>query len=109
MPYVPEVDRLETQIVDQDYHRVVAHYGFMEIPSIPSVVQRAARRLPLRNRLENATCFVGRETFSATNSGKMRAWQEKLFAFMARNSADITMVFDLPSDQVVELGSRLDL
>ena len=109
VPYVPESERLEVQTIDKDYYRVVAHYGFMEIPAIPSVVRRAARRLPLRHSLGNATYFVGRETFAATNAGKMRAWQEKLFAFMSRNSADITMVFDLPSNQVVEVGSRLDL
>lgn len=109
VPHVSEGDRLETQMVDDGYYRVVAHYGFMEIPDIPSVVRRAARRLPLRHSLHNATYFIGRETFAATDAGKMRAWQERLFAFMARNSADITMVFDLPSNQVVEVGSRLEL
>ncbi|MBS2033548.1 potassium transporter Kup [bacterium] len=109
VPYVPEAERLEVQILDEGYYRVVAHYGFMELPNIPSIVKRAARRLPLRHQLSNATYFIGRETFAATNSGRMRAWQERLFAFMARNSADITMVFDLPSDQVVEVGSRLEL
>ena len=109
VPYVPEADRLETQTIDEGYYRVVAHYGFMEIPAIPLVVRRAARRLPLRHRLSNATYFVGRETFAATDQGRMRAWQEKLFAFMSRNAADITMVFDLPASQVIEVGSRLDL
>ncbi len=109
VPYVAEADRLETQMIDEGYYRVVAHYGFMEIPAIPTVVRRAARRLPLRHRLGNATYFVGRETFAATDAGRMRAWQEKLFAFMSRNAADITMVFDLPASQVIEVGSRLDL
>jgi KUP system potassium uptake protein len=109
VPYVPESERLEVETIDQNYYRVVAHYGFMEIPAIPSVLRRAARRLRLHHQLKNATYFVGRETFAATNAGKMRAWQEKLFAFLSRNSADVTMVFDLPTDQVVEVGSRLDL
>jgi KUP system potassium uptake protein len=31
-------------------------------------------------------------------------WQEALFAFMERNASQVTDYFNLPDDQVVEIG-----
>jgi KUP system potassium uptake protein len=39
----------------------------------------------------------------------MSRWREKLFATLARNAADITHYFDIPPEQVVEIGNRVEL
>ncbi len=39
----------------------------------------------------------------------MAAWQESVFAFMARNSADLASFYHLPSERVIELGIRVEL
>ena len=109
VPEVEEVERVQVEVVDEGFYRVVARFGFMEIPAVSAVLQRAARQLPLRNSLKEATYFVGRETFLGTSHGRMSALEEQFFAFLSRNSTDITRVFDLPSNQVMELGTRLDL
>lgn len=109
VPVVVEAERVQVEIVDEGFYRVVARFGFMEIPAVTPVLKRAATQLPLRNSLDEATYFVGRETFLATSQGRMSAWEEEFFSYLSRNSADITRVFALPTNQVMELGSRLDL
>jgi KUP system potassium uptake protein len=36
-------------------------------------------------------------------------WQEALFAFMERNAAHVTDFFNLPGDQVVEIGRQISI
>lgn len=107
-PYVAEDSRVVASVVEDCYYRVVARYGFMEMPCIPEVMNRAAQQLPLRTPPSEATYFVGRENFVG-HTGHMAHWREKLFAALARNAADITHYFELPPEQVVEIGNRVEL
>ena len=109
VPEVAESERVSVEVVDEGFYRVIARFGFMEIPSVPPVLERAAARLPLRNSLAEATYFVGRENFLSTSQGRMSALEEEFFAFLSRNSTDITKIFELPSEQVMEMGTRVDL
>jgi len=36
-------------------------------------------------------------------------WQETLFAFMERNAAHLTDFFNLPGNQVVEIGRQISI
>ena len=109
MPYVDEDTRVQIRKVEEGYYRVSLRYGFMEIPELPSHIVDAAAQLPLRGSLEEATYYVGRETFEATDANQFVGWQESLYAILARNSADMTRYYALPTAQVVEIGTRLDL
>ena len=59
--------------------------------------------------LAYATYYLGRETFLATPKGKMGTVSESLFSYLSRNSVTATSYFAIPSEQVVELGSQIDL
>lgn len=109
VPYVEEKDRLMVRTVSEGYYRISLRYGFMDIPEVPSGIRAAAALLPLRGSLEEATYYIGRETFEATDANQFLGWQESLYALLARNSADMTRYYGLPPSQVVELGTRLDL
>jgi KUP system potassium uptake protein len=52
---------------------------------------------------------VGRETFLATKRGKMGAFRESVFAFLSTNAAPATLFFGILPEQVVELGTQVDL
>jgi KUP system potassium uptake protein len=39
----------------------------------------------------------------------MSFWREALFSFLSRNAMDATRFFKIPPDQVVEIGSRVEL
>ncbi|HEY8040395.1 MAG TPA: KUP/HAK/KT family potassium transporter [Polyangiaceae bacterium] len=105
VPYVDREDRLSVEDLGKGVFRVIARAGFMETPNVPRLLAEA--KLPID--LEDATYFLGRETFLAGKGGKMGVFSEGLFAFLSRNARSATSWFGIPPDQVVELGMQLDL
>jgi KUP system potassium uptake protein len=105
VPYVKAQDRVRTEDLGNGFHRVWIQAGFMEKPHVPQLL--ASAHLPVD--LQDATYFLGRETFLAGKGGKMGVVSESLFAFLARNSKSPTQWFSIPPDQVVELGMQIDL
>jgi len=53
--------------------------------------------------------LLGHETFAATEKGGMGPVTEGLFAFLSRNAKNATDQFNIPPEQVIELGARIDL
>ena len=41
------------------------------------------------------------------DGGGLPRWQEGMFAFMERNASHVTDYFNLPDDQVVEIGRQI--
>ena len=109
VPTVPEGDRLTTASLGNGFFRIVARYGFMETPNVPVLLQRACKGLSLELEPSKVTFYLGRETFLATPKGKMGTVSESLFSYLSRNSVTATSYFAIPSEQVVELGSQIDL
>jgi KUP system potassium uptake protein len=105
VPYVKPPDRVRSEDLGHGFFRVWIHAGFMEKPHVPRLL--AAAKLPVD--LEDATYFLGRETFVSGKGGKMGVLSESLFAFLSRNSKSATSWFGIPPDQVVELGMQIDL
>jgi KUP system potassium uptake protein len=54
--------------------------------------------------------FVSRQKIVPTESvGSMALWRDRLFATMARNSGDVTDYFNIPTNRVIELGTRVQI
>ena len=53
--------------------------------------------------------YLGRETLLSTGTAKMASWRKGLFAFLSRNSWNVTTYFGIPPNRVVELGSQVEL
>ena len=45
IPTVAPEDRVEWSDLGQGFYQVIAHYGFMEMPSVPEIIVRTPRRL----------------------------------------------------------------
>jgi KUP system potassium uptake protein len=108
-PTVPEKDRYQVESLGKGFYRIVATYGFMETPDVPALLQSACKKLDLEIDPATVTYYLGRETFLATPKGRMGTVSESLFSFLSRNSVTATSYFAIPSEQVVELGSQIDL
>jgi KUP system potassium uptake protein len=89
--------------------RVTLHFGYMEIPNVPSELAIALAHHDVEMALDEATYYVGRETFLAGKEGKMGPIAEGLFAFLSRNARSAVDHFGLPPERVVEFGTRIDL
>jgi KUP system potassium uptake protein len=55
------------------------------------------------------TYFFGRTTLEVAGHRGMHYWRKLLFAWMANNARDASKYFGIPADQVVEIGSRLEI
>jgi KUP system potassium uptake protein len=109
VPFVNPEERLQAERLDKGFIRVVARFGFMEMPDVPAMIEEAAKKRGAPIKLEDITYYLGRETFLATPKGKMGTVSETVFAFLSRNSKSATSYFQIPPEQVVELGTQIDL
>ena len=110
---VPTVDPTTAITVDRlanGFWRVVAKFGFMEAPDVPSALERA-RMLGLNWRLEDTTYYLASLTLFTHETVRlgMMAWRDKLFVFLSRNARRATNYFQIPPDRVVEIGIQLEI
>ncbi len=92
-----------------NFWRVTAHFGFMQRPDIPHLLEEA-RQKGCEARFDDVIYYVGHEIIIHRDRGaELPAWQEKLFAAMVRNASHVTDYFRLPSEQVVEIGRQISI
>jgi KUP system potassium uptake protein len=108
VPRVRARDRVKYEKLCDGFWHVVVHFGFVEIPDLPSAISQAKREgLPA---WEEPVYYV--ERYDAVSSGN-RSWQSRwrvaVFAFMSRNSVRAVDRFRIPSNSLVEIGRRVEL
>jgi KUP system potassium uptake protein len=89
--------------------RLTIERGFMDVPRLPALLERAIARFQLPVDLQTVTYCLGRETFLATSAGSMGRLSESLFAYLVRNARSATTHFCIPPEQVIEIGLQIDL
>ncbi len=107
-PHVEEEQRLEVEQLQAGFYRVVGHYGFMEEPNVPRLLEKCHTR-GLDLNLQQCTYFLSRENLIPTRGVGMAYWREILFTMMSRNATSAAAFFKLPPNQVVELGMQIEL
>jgi KUP system potassium uptake protein len=106
VPYVAAEDRVDVREIAPQVWRAHAHFGFMEQPDLPALLQRAkARGYPVDP--SNVTYFIGRESVVPRDDGKgLPPIVQSTFAFLLRNSSEAIEYFRLPRDMVFEIGRQ---
>ena len=105
-PRVSSQDRLQIQRLAGNFVRVIAHYGFMESPTVPKILEQCHRK-GLNIDISATSFFLSRRTLKKAPKSKMPAWQERLFIWLTRRATDATEYFRIPSDRVVEVGMQV--
>jgi KUP system potassium uptake protein len=105
-PRVPRHERIEIDRVADTFIRVIAHYGFMETPSVPKIIEHC-RRKDLNIDVSATSFFLSRRSLRTTMKSEMPRWQERLFIWLAGRAEDATEYFRIPSDRVVEVGTQV--
>jgi KUP system potassium uptake protein len=106
--HLPRKERVKVEDLGHGFYRVVARYGFMEFPSAKEVL-RLAKDQGLSFDVHRAGFFVGREIISRAKKPMLWGIQHRLFYFMSRNAQHPTAFFEVPPNQVVELGVPVQL
>jgi KUP system potassium uptake protein len=108
IPHVRSKDRVFVEKISNEFYRVIAHYGFVDSPNVLEIVDRC-RAAGMDLKLEDITFFLGRETVIAAERPGMAIWREHIFAFLSRNAQRATAFFNIPADQVIEVGMEVEL
>jgi KUP system potassium uptake protein len=108
VPHVPLDQRLVIKPMGDTGRHVIVNYGFMDKPDVPKVCFASGKN-GLNIPLADTTFFLSRLTFLATPKPGMAIWREKIFVFLSRNTQRASSYFQLPSDQVVEIGLVLEI
>lgn len=108
VPHVAAADRVVVKRMGKGFHSAVARYGFMDDPDIEDVLA-ACRAAGLNISTEGTTFFLGRETLVPSDNPGMARWREAVFAFMSRNALRATAYFNIPTNQVFEVGAQVEL
>jgi KUP system potassium uptake protein len=108
-PYVSAGERVSCEALEHNCWRVVVRYGFMDPPDIPLALELCG---PFGLRLEpmEVSYFLSREkVVAAAGRGGMATWRDRLFSVLSRNAGNVTDFFNIPTNRVVELGTRVEI
>jgi KUP system potassium uptake protein len=102
---VPVDKRLEIVHLGENFHSVVAYYGFMQYPNVPRVLVRAGQQ-GLAFDMMDTSFFVGRVTIVPERKSRLAVIRTNLFETMHRNALPATEFFRIPPNRVIELVER---
>lgn len=108
IPWVPERQRLACTQVGDSFWQITVRYGFMDKTDIPKALSQASIE-GVEIDPFSTSYFLSRETVVPSQGGKMARWREVLFTLVSRNAGSVVSYFNIPSNSVIELGSRVHI
>jgi len=108
IPRVSHDQRLEVAHLGGNFHSVVAHYGFMERPNVPRLLEMCSAQ-GLHFNMMDTSFFVGRVTIVADKHSQLGRIRCALFEAMHRNALAATEFYRIPPNRVIELGGQVEI
>jgi KUP system potassium uptake protein len=107
VPWVSFEERVICERLGGNMWRVRVRYGFMNRPDVTRALEHCGA-LGLEVDPMQTSYFVSRQrVVPGVAPGGMAAWRDRIFAAMARNAGNVTDYFNIPTNRVVELGTRV--
>ena len=108
-PAVPAERRIELERLEHGFWKMTLRYGFAQKPDVAYDLTTTSRRI-LEFDMMSTSFFLSRETVVPVGRGSgLARWSERLFAALARNAGNAADYFNLPTNRVIELGSKVQL
>ncbi len=108
VPWIDEAERLQIKALGYDCWQVEIHYGFKDDPDVPGALTHL-HGMGCEINPMTTSYFLSRDSIVPTVGSGMSAWREKLFAQMHLNASSAADFLNLPSNSVVELGSKIEI
>ncbi len=108
IPFVKASDRVKVRELAPNFYRLKAYFGFRERPSVVTIFQ-AAKAAGLDFPLDEITFVLGRETIVVREQTFFSKWRSKLFSFMSRNAERPMLFFNIPPNNVIEVGTQIEI
>ena len=107
-PRVVPADRAQITKVAPGVFQVQLTFGFMDEPDVP-VALSTLSHFGLEYDADDVTYFLGHESIVAGKAPGMNPMQEHLFVWLNRGADSAGRFFNLPTDRVFEVGSRVEI
>ena len=109
VPRVPRVERLEVRKLAENFWRITAHFGFVQVPNLTAAL-RQAKAIGCEIDLKHAIFFSARDAVVANPAHNVAGRARLLlFAFMLRNAVRAVDLFRVPTDNFVEMGRLVEI
>ena len=108
IPWIGLDKRLEFEPLGHDCWQVIVNYGFKNDPDLPKALEQLKGHGCELDPM-NTSYFLSRDIVIPTIGGGMATWREKLFAQMHHNASAAAEFLNLPTNAVVELGSKIEI
>jgi KUP system potassium uptake protein len=109
VPWSSATEHVACEPLGHGAWKVILRCGFVEAPDVAHALELCG---PCGLEIEpmQVSYFLSREKIIpvAGNAG-MALWRERMFAVMARNAGNVTDFFNIPTNRVVELGTRVEI
>ena len=108
VPWVEEGSRCEIKDLGHDCWQVTLGFGFKNEPDVPAALARLRSSGCIVDDMDTSY-FLSRDIIVPTMGSGMADWREKLFVGMHRNASAAADFLRLPTNRVVELGSKVEI
>ena len=108
VPWIGMDKRLQIEPLGSDCWQVTVNYGFKNDPDLPRALALMRGRGCELDAM-TTSYFLSRDVVTPSVGSGMAPWREKLFAQMHHNASGVADFLNLPSNAVVELGSKIEI
>ncbi len=108
VPWLSFDRRCQIEPLGRDCWQVTLSFGFKNDPDVPEALESLKLRGVALDPMDTSY-FLSRDIVIPTLGHGMSMWREKLFASMHRNAAAAADFLRLPTNRVVELGSKVEI
>ncbi|MBS0508399.1 MAG: potassium transporter Kup [Proteobacteria bacterium] len=108
VPWVAQQQRCEVTALGHDCWQVTIHYGFKDHFDLPLALQGVQGAVGELEPMATSY-FLSREVVVPRPGGGMAQWREQLFTRLQLNASAMAEFLCLPSNAVVELGSKIEI
>ncbi|MGH8734363.1 MAG: KUP/HAK/KT family potassium transporter, partial [Burkholderiales bacterium] len=109
-PWVSFEERVTCERMGHGCWMVRIRFGFMNRPDVMRALE-VCGALGLEFDAMQTSFFLSRQQVVPGSGGPstMWRWRERMFAAMARNAGNVTDYFGIPTNRVIELGTRVEI
>ncbi len=106
---IPTESRYSLTAMGDGFFKLIVSFGYMEEPLLVPVLRAVAKTEAIAFDPDNATYYIGHETIVASNEGSISRIPEAIFSYLSRNAVHEERRYGMPSEQIVEIGTQIDL
>ncbi len=107
-PYVTKGNRLLIDDMGKGFYRLRIFYGFMDQPDLPAALELCGP-MGLPFDMMSTSFFISRAMIVSSPNPGMAKWRERLFQTLSKNAMNAADFFRIPTNRVIEMGTRIEI